>query len=176
MEYLKPARYADLELLACLGREDPGHAFFLDFRGDIDPAPFLRLHRAFQEELLRGAQGKLLVIQGNDAPLPELFVLLSAFEGIEGDCFLKVLPIGSPLNHSVAQGGLKELLGYLFHSRNRHRAMIHCLNCESSMLALLQSLGFIVEGLRREEVFFHGKFLDIVPLSLTRSRFLGCEP
>lgn len=175
MEYLKPARYADLELLLRVGQKDPEHAFFLDFRGDLDPAPFTRLRKAFQEEVLRGAQAKLLIVQ-EDSSLAELFVLLSDFEGIEGDCFLKVLPVSPSWSRPVAQGGLRELLDYVFRSRNRHRAMVHFLSSESPMVALFQELGFIVEGLRRKEVFFRGNFLDIIPLSLTQSRFLGGHP
>jgi len=121
LEYLRPARYADLELLARTGRKDPVRAFFLDFRGDLDPAPFSRLRGAFREELLKGSSSRLLVVRAASSPLPEAFVLVSFFEGIEGDCFLKALPSMENLETKALLDGLKELLNYIFSIKNRHR-------------------------------------------------------
>ena len=173
VEYLRPARYADLELLARTGHKDPVRAFFLDFRGDIDPAPFSRLRGAFREELLKGSSSRLLAVRAASSPLPEAFLLVSFFDGIEGDCFLKALPCVENLETKALLGGLRELLSYIFLSRNRHRAMVQFLGCEERLLGLFEKLGFIQEGRRREEAYARGRFYDIIPLSMTQSRFLA---
>ena len=172
MEYFRPARYADLELLACTGRKDPVHAFFLDFRGDLDPAPFSRLRGAFREELLRGGSSRLYVVRATSSLLPGAFVLLSFFEGVEGDCFLKALPCRENLEIDALLNGFKELLSYIFFSRNRHKAIAQFLDFEESMLRLFGELGFMQEGRKREEVHANGRFYDLIPLSMLKSRFL----
>jgi RimJ/RimL family protein N-acetyltransferase len=91
---------------------------------------------------------------------------------IEGSAEVMIL-----IGESDARGrglgseAMNALLGYLFRQRDLHRVYLTVLNDNPAAIRSYEKVGFTVEGILREDVFFDGIGHDQLAMSMLRTEF-----
>jgi RimJ/RimL family protein N-acetyltransferase len=63
------------------------------------------------------------------------------------------------------------LLRYLFHQRNLHRVALSVIAWNERAIRSYEKVGFVVEGLLRDDLFFDGRYHDQIVMSMLRHEF-----
>ncbi|KAH7014510.1 acyl-CoA N-acyltransferase [Microdochium trichocladiopsis] len=74
-------------------------------------------------------------------------------------------------NRGYGSEAIRWILGYGFEMAGLHRVGIEAFGFNARALHLYEKLGFVVEGRRREEVWFRGKWHDFVEFGMLESEW-----
>ena len=83
--------------------------------------------------------------------------------------------IGDPASwgHGYGTDAMVALLRYLFHVRGLHRVSLAVLSWNERAIRAYQKVGFVVEGVLRDDVFDEGRFHDQTVMGILRHEFDG---
>ena len=81
--------------------------------------------------------------------------------------------IGAPeaRGHGYGSDAMISLLRYLYHERNLHRVALSVIAWNARAIRSYEKVGFVVEGMLRDDLFFEGRFHDQVVLPILRREF-----
>ncbi|WP_338119274.1 GNAT family protein [Paenibacillus polysaccharolyticus] len=65
------------------------------------------------------------------------------------------------------------LLGYAFLERRLHKFNDYVLEGNEGSARMMQKLGCVQEGIRRQVVYIHGKHMDFIMFGLTKDEYLA---
>lgn len=70
------------------------------------------------------------------------------------------------------QASLKEICRYVFDELNINKIKLRCFEFNLGAVNCYKKVGFVVEGVAREEIFRHGKYHDTIIMGLLRKEFV----
>lgn len=152
---------------------------------DPEPTQYLSpiFDRVHTEPMTRAFFDQVL---GNKIGGHALIIALRADESYLGQCDLRLggdasrqaelaIVIPNPVNRGKGYGreALTLLLDFGFGTLNLHKIHLKVFTRNEPAIALYRSLGFIEEGLLRDEVYRNGEYLDEMVMSLLDGEWRG---
>jgi RimJ/RimL family protein N-acetyltransferase len=138
----------------------------------MHPFPITEMvEKQWFEDILKNKSDKIIYFAISINPdKPIGFVSLNNINYINGNCYLGIV-----IGEKEAQGkgfgvdAMNTIIDYTFNTLNLIKISVEVVSINEPALKLYKKLGFVEEGILRDQFFIDGAFLDVRIMSLFRN-------